>query len=228
MTLTMLARAGDPTAYNYFELRLYSVSSNKLDAVIERFRDTVQPVRRKHGIETIGYWTAGTTNGDKFIYLMAAASKGEMQLREKNFTADERFKEGYADSNAKRGKTVDAIVTLPLGVSADAKFNFTVNGKSRLFELRVYSAELEKLEAFRVRWRDCAVPIYDRYGLHSIGWWVDKNEDREGHNRFVAILAAKASNPSRNPSPPSTKTRNGCESRKKPRGTASCAAGLKV
>ena len=149
MTLTMLASAGEQRAYNYFELRIYSVTPNKLDAVIERFRDTVQPVRRQHGIDTVGYWTAGTTNGDKFIYLMAAASKEEMQLREKEFGADARFKEGYAASNAKHGKTVDAILSLPLSVSADAKLDFAAILKSRVFELRVYSVPPDKLDAFR-------------------------------------------------------------------------------
>ena len=40
---------------SYYELRLYTVTSNKLDAVLERFRETVEPVRRKHGIKTVGY-----------------------------------------------------------------------------------------------------------------------------------------------------------------------------
>ena len=51
----------------YYELRVYTVTSNKLDGVLERFRDTVDPVRRKHGITTLGYWSApGTTDGGTF------------------------------------------------------------------------------------------------------------------------------------------------------------------
>jgi hypothetical protein len=34
-----------------YELRSYTVTSDKMDGVLERFRDTVEPVRRKHGIE---------------------------------------------------------------------------------------------------------------------------------------------------------------------------------
>jgi hypothetical protein len=56
--------------------------------VLERFRDTVEPLRRKHGIQTVGYWFAsGTTNGT-FAYLMAAASKEELQKLEREFSAE--------------------------------------------------------------------------------------------------------------------------------------------
>ena len=70
LAFTTAANAGD----RYCELRMYTVTSNKMDAVLERFRDTVEPVRRKHGIQTIGYWTtSGTTNGGTLVYLMTAA-----------------------------------------------------------------------------------------------------------------------------------------------------------
>ena len=111
---------------SYYELRIYTVTSNKLDGVLERFRDTVDPVRRKLGITTIGYWSAlGTTNGGTFAYLMAAASKEELQRQEKEFGADPQFKEGYAASNKKHGKTVDKIVALALAADATAKLDFT-------------------------------------------------------------------------------------------------------
>ena len=107
-------------ALQYYELRIYEVSSNKLDAVLERFHDTVEPVRRKHDIQTLGYWTAQTTNGVRFIYLLAAPSKEKLKEQEKAFRNDPQFKEGYAASNRKYGKTVDKITTLPLLVPAEA------------------------------------------------------------------------------------------------------------
>ena len=82
-------RAAEVTARGYYELRLYSVTSNKLDGVLERFRYTVEPVRRKHGITSVGYWIApGTTNGGTFAYLMAAASKEALRKQEKEFGAN--------------------------------------------------------------------------------------------------------------------------------------------
>ena len=185
-------RAAEVTARGYYELRLYSVTSNKLDGVLERFRETVESVRRKHGITTVGYWTAATTNGDKFIYLMTAASSEELKKQEKEFGADPQFKEGYAASNKKHGKTVDKIVTLPLGVDATTKFDFAASVKTRVFDLRIYSVLPGKLDAFRNRWRDFAVPLYERHGLHSLGWWVADKKDAEGHDQFVCLLTGES------------------------------------
>jgi hypothetical protein len=173
----------------YYELRIYDVTTNKLDAVLERFRDTVEPVRRKHGINTLGYWTASTTNGEKFVYLIEAASKEQLQEREKEFGADPQFQKGYAASNQEHGKTVDAIRVLPLNPAPEAKFDFTGGSASRAFELRIYSVLPGKLEPFAARWRDFAVPVYERHELHSIGWWISERKDGEGHDQFVCLLA---------------------------------------
>ncbi len=181
--------AAEPAATVYHELRLYTVTSNKMDGVLERFRDTVEPLRRKHGITTVGYWSApGTTNGGTFAYLMAAATKDELQKQEKAFGADPQFKEGYAASNAKHGKTVDKIVTLPLTGDASAKLDFTSANPARAFDLRIYSVLPGKLDAFRNRWHAFAVPIYERHGLHSIGWWIAEKKDADGNDQFICLL----------------------------------------
>jgi len=186
LAFTSVARA----AASYYELRIYAVTSNKLDAVLERFRDTVEPVRRKHGIVTVGYWSApGTTNGGTFAYLMAAASKEELQKQEKQFGADPQFKDGYAASNKKHGKTVDKIDSLPQAVDATAKFDFAAAAKPRVFDLRVYSVLPGKLDAFRARWRDHAVPIYARHGMQSLGWWVSDKKDAVGNDQLICLLA---------------------------------------
>ena len=187
----MASQAAEPAQFGYFELRVYTVTSNKMDGVLERFRETVEPVRRKHGITTVGYWTApGTTNRGTFAYLMTAVSKEELQKQEKAFGADAQFKAGYAASNKKHGKTVDKIVALPLIVDTTAKFDFAATVKPRAFDLRVYPVLPGKLDAFRNRWRDFAVPIYERHGLHSIGWWVAEKKDADAHDQFVCLLAS--------------------------------------
>ena len=185
--------AAETVSPTFYELRIYSVTSNKLDGVVERFRDTVEPVRRKRGITTVGYWSApGATNGGTFAYLMAATSKGELLKQENEFGADPDFKKGYAASNQKHGKTVDKIVTLPLAVEATAKFDFTSANPARAFDLRIYSVLPGKLDAFRNRWRDFAVPIYERHGLHSLGWWSAEKKDTDGNDQFICLLAGES------------------------------------
>lgn len=192
LSLLIFINVGN-AAERYYELRIYTVTSNKLDGVLERFRDTVEPVRRKHGIQTVGYWSApGTTNGGTFAYLMAASSKEELQELEKGFSADPQFKEGYAASNRKHGKTVDQIVALAMPTVATAKIYFTTGKTPRAFNLRVYSVLPGKLDAFRNRWRDFAVPIYEHHGLPSVGWWVAEQKDAAGNDQFVCLLAGES------------------------------------
>ncbi len=190
LLLSCLACEAEEPAY--FELRLYDVTAQKMEAVLDRFRETVQPVRRRHGINTVGYWTAASKEGEKFVYLMAAPSKEELQKQETEFGADAQFKEGYAASNQKHGQTVDRIVSLPLVVDPTAKFDFKTSNTSRAFDLRIYSVLPGKLDVFRSRWRDHAVPIYERHGLHSIGWWVVDQKDADGNDQFVCLLAGES------------------------------------
>lgn len=193
LSLSDELRAAESPVSAYQEMRIYTVTTNKMDGVLERFRDTVEPVRRKHAIKTVGYWTApGTTNGGAFVYLMAAASKEELQKQEKEFGADPQFKEGYAASNKKHGKTVDKIVTLAMPGDATTQFDFTARKTPRAFDLRIYSVLPGKLDAFRNRWRDFAVPIYERHGLHSVGWWVTEKTDAAGNDQFVCLLAGES------------------------------------
>ncbi len=178
---------------DYYELRVYTVTSNKLDGVLERFRETVEPVRRKHGIQTLGYWNApGTTNGGTFAYLMTAPSKAELERQEKQFGADPEFQKGYTASSAKHGKTVDRIVVIPLEGDSAPKLDLESKRQNRAFDLRIYSVLPGKLSAFRDRWRDFAVPIYARHGLQSIGWWVSGQKDADGNDQFICLLAGES------------------------------------
>jgi len=189
LAITTVASA----ATRYYEIRIYTVTSNKIDGVLEQFRDTVEPVRRRHGIQTIGYWSApGTTNGGTLVYLMTAESTEALKKQEEEFSADAQFKAGYAASHAKYGKTVDKIVTLPLTVDPTATFDFTSAKVARGFDLRLYTVPPGKLDAFRNRWRDFAVPIYERHGLHSVGWWTAESKDADGNDQVVCLLAGES------------------------------------
>jgi hypothetical protein len=221
-----VAEAVEPAIPRYYDLRLYTVTSGKMDGVMERFRGTVDPVRRKHGIETVGYWSApGTTNGGTFAYLLSARSREGLQEQEKGFGADPDFQKGYAASDRKHGKTVDTIVSVPLVVDPTAKFDLAASSKPRAFDLRIYSVLPGKLDAFRDRWRDHAVPIYERHGLHSIGWWVGRRRTPRDTTSSSACSPARASSRSRDPSLDSTKIPSGNAWKRRPRRTASCAAG---
>jgi hypothetical protein len=109
--------------------------------------------------------------------LIEAASKEDLQRREKEFGPDPQFPRGYAASNQAHGKTVDKITTLPLNAVTEASYDFANAPMPRGFDLRIYSVPPSKADAFRARWRDFAVRIYQRHGLHSIGYRISELKD---------------------------------------------------
>lgn len=61
---TTVPNHAEQAAPAYFDLRIDTVTSHKLDGVLECFRDTVELVRRRRGISTGGCWlTEELANG---------------------------------------------------------------------------------------------------------------------------------------------------------------------
>src|SRR6266699_5006229 len=58
--------------------------------------------------------------------------------------------------------------------------------KTRLFELRTYTANEGKLDALQARFRDHTVKLFEKHGMTNIGYWTPiDNKD----NKLVYILA---------------------------------------
>jgi hypothetical protein len=84
-----------------FEMRTYTASAGKLDAVEKRFRDDTIRIFNRHGMQSIGYWTpadppgAGTT----LVYIIAHASREQAVKNWAEFNADPEWVKVRAASN---------------------------------------------------------------------------------------------------------------------------------
>ena len=59
---------------------------------------------------------------------------------------------------------------------------------TRLFELRTYYANPDKLDALHARFRDHTVKLFEKHGMTNLGYWTpDENKD----NKLVYVLAYK-------------------------------------
>ena len=69
-----------------FELRTYTTHPGKLDALHKRFREHTCALFKKHGMETIGYWTPveEPESENTLIYILAFPSR---EARNKAFDA---------------------------------------------------------------------------------------------------------------------------------------------
>jgi hypothetical protein len=93
-TATLVARpapAAPAGSGRVFELRTYTASPGKLDALNARFRDHTIALFKKHGMKVVGFWEpldkeAG--GGEKLVYMLAHQSRAAAEVSWKAFRDD--------------------------------------------------------------------------------------------------------------------------------------------
>jgi hypothetical protein len=105
---------GNP-APRVFELRTYHCFDGKLDALKARFRDHTIEIFKRHGIESIVYWTPQDPELAKntLVYLIVHPSREAAKANWAAFSADPEWKKVAADSE-KDGKIVQKVDSLYL------------------------------------------------------------------------------------------------------------------
>ena len=114
------AAAPSKNADRFFELRTYTPSPGKLDALHARFRDHTCKLFEKHGMTNVGYWV---TQGPepKLVYVLAFPSKEARDASFKAFGADPDWQKVYADSQkdgVKLAAKVESVFLSPADYSA--------------------------------------------------------------------------------------------------------------
>ena len=85
----------------YFEMRTYHAAPGKLDALNTRFREHTVELFKKHGMESIGYWTPvaeGEKKPDTLVYILSYPSKEAAEESWKAFRADPDWVKAKAES----------------------------------------------------------------------------------------------------------------------------------
>jgi hypothetical protein len=100
-TGTRVADSAPGAPARVFELRTYSASPGKLDALNARFRDHTIAIFKRHGMEVVGFWEpldkeAGA--GEKLIYMLAHPSRAAAEASWKAFRDDPEWSKVKADS----------------------------------------------------------------------------------------------------------------------------------
>ncbi len=150
-------------------------------------------LKKRHGLNPLACWVSQDRNGTNVfvVELLAPPSEAAAIAGWKAFAADPEFAPAYAASEAKHGKTYSKIETLKL-LGPASVWKLVNNGKrpSRVFDLRLYARVPGKEAAFRDRWRDHAIRIYERRGMDNLGWWEATDAD---HTGVMATLFAHES-----------------------------------
>jgi hypothetical protein len=63
------------------------------------------------------------------------------------------------------------------------------SAESRVFELRIYTANEGKLEDLKARFRDHTTAIFKKHHMEVIAYWTPQSDDPKSKNTFIYILA---------------------------------------
>jgi hypothetical protein len=117
-----VGRASQPAPSHVYELRTYTATEGKLDAVNARFRDHTRRIFERHNIKSVGYWTPseGTLAGKTLVYIVEHASRDEATKNWAAFRADPEWQKVKAESEAAGPivAKVDSVYMTPTEYSA--------------------------------------------------------------------------------------------------------------
>lgn len=104
------AQAGAAGDGVVFELREYHANEGKLDALLARFRDHTIAIFKRHGIESVAYWTPtdDPLKGKTLVYILKHPSREAATANWAAFRDDPEWKSVSAASEV-NGKLVAQV-----------------------------------------------------------------------------------------------------------------------
>jgi hypothetical protein len=93
-----------------YELRIYHANEGKLDALLARFRDHTDAIFKRHGIQSVAYWTPTDEplKGRTLVYILRHPSRAEATANWKAFHDDPEWVKVSTASEV-NGKLVDHV-----------------------------------------------------------------------------------------------------------------------
>ena len=174
-----------------FELRTYYANPEKLDQLHARFRNHTVALFKKHKMTNVGYWVPVENSENRLIYLMAYPNRDERDKMWKAFKNDPVWKKAYADST-KEGKLISKVESLFLAATDySPELKIETASPERLFELRIYTTNLGKLEGLNARFRDHTVRLFEKHGLSNIAYFSPVEGQPGAGIKLIYFLAHK-------------------------------------
>ena len=168
------ATLGSSLHADVFELRTYTTNEGKLDALNARFRDHTVELFRRHGIESVGYWTPTDEerSQDTLIYVLRHKSRDAAKASWKAFFADAEWKK-VAKESQRDGRILAKAPESVYMETTDYSPNFDPDGRSGdiVFELRTYRTPEGRRDDLDTRFRDHTVELFTKHGMQSVAYW---------------------------------------------------------
>lgn len=187
--LTFALSAFGDDSPKYFELRTYYANEGKLEELHARFRDHTLALFEKHGMINLAYWTPIDNESETLVYLLGFPDK---EARDESFQAfrdDPEWKDVSAKSE-KDGKLVAKVESLFLTPTEySPEFPTESADHPRLFEMRRYTTNPDKLDALDARFRDHTIDLFEKHGLTNVAYFHLAEGQEKSETTLLYFLA---------------------------------------
>ena len=95
LSLSSHATAAEPADMHCYELRTYTASPGKMEALQKRFREHTVALFAKHGMTNVGYWVQAEKPEEKLIYLLSFPDRAARDASFKAFGNDPEWQAVY-------------------------------------------------------------------------------------------------------------------------------------
>jgi hypothetical protein len=174
-----------------YEMRTYYAAPGKLDALNARFRDNTCQLFEKHGMTNVGYWTPVDNSENKLIYILSFPNPKAREQSWKAFMADPDWNKARKESEV-NGRLVTKVESLLLTATDYSSQVKAGKEGERVFELRVYTVTLGKLDNLNARFRDHTCKLFEKHGMTNVGYWIPVKGQKGAGETLVYILAHKS------------------------------------
>jgi NIPSNAP len=175
-----------------YELRTYTATPGKIEAVLARFRDHTCKIFERHGMVNVAYWVpmdAADGAGEKLVYLLEHKSRDAAKESWKNFNADPEWQAVRKASEAE-GKIVakaESVFLAPTDYSPPVASS--AQAPARVFELRTYTAPEGKLDALDARFRGGETDLFAKAGMNGVAYFHPLDAVNGAGHTLIYLLA---------------------------------------
>ena len=171
-----------------YELRIYTAADGKLDALHARFRDYTCKSFEKHGMTNVGYWTP-IENADRKLYYILSYPSVEAKAKSWKGFIEEKDRQAFFAGTEKNGRLVDKIESINLeATDYSPEIKSSAEAKSRIFELRIYTASQGNLKNLDARFRDHTIKLFSKHGMKHFGYWHMTSGQKGAEENLTYLL----------------------------------------
>ncbi len=181
------ATAAEPRV---FELRKYTATAGKFDALNARMKQHAVPLFGRHNITLHGAFVPLDNKAGVVYLVVSHESIAARKTSYEGINTDAAFKQATADTD-KDGKLlakVESTVLAATDYSPDVA-KFKPADKERVFELRTYLATPDNLDRLNARFRDHTVKLFEKYGMTNVVYMTAVKGEKDADKLLVYLLA---------------------------------------